>query len=51
MKCEPETADDGLTRRRFIKGSARAVIAAGLLSSVDLRAATLDQQASLEAVK
>src|ERR1700730_7372087 len=42
MKEEIRTADEGLSRRRFIKGSAGAVVAVSCLSSLRLSATTLE---------
>src|ERR1700682_4969104 len=41
--------DEGLTRRRFIKGSAAAVVAAGCLHGLDVHAAATERQATQSA--
>jgi DNA-directed RNA polymerase subunit RPC12/RpoP len=51
VKHNMEIADNGLTRRKFVKSSAGAVIAASLLPLVDLRSLAFAQSTQQAAVK
>src|SRR5258706_6395159 len=51
MKRQQEATDDGLTRRKFIKGSAGAVLAASLLPTLGLRGAGFDPTVQQVAAK
>ena len=51
MTNKRKPTDDGVTRRGFIKGSAGAVLAAGLLQTLDLRGAAFEPMTQQAAAK